>query len=305
VADGEDSILHQVWHTPAGALEERLRLTDDWLTANRAVDYLRLDDDFRPTRYVETPLKTSADLAALEHVLPIDNPADVDELKRHYQAARALGDEFGFPVAAVESAGLDWLIWLWPGEEAILRASLETDTIAQLLDHIDAATRRRLEVLLDLGVDFIVRRGWYEGTDFWSPTLFHRLARPALERQISLSSQAGTPFVYLIDSGITPILPELAALQFDCLHGADPVLARVKQDMREIRAALPGKSLWGGLSGPEHLARGTPQATERAVEEAFAACGRTGFLLGPCSSFRAYFPWENLMACERAWRRLR
>ncbi len=42
-----------------------------------------------------------------------------------------------------------------------------------------------------------------------------------------------------------------------------------------------------------------------SFEEAFAACGRTGFLLGPCSSFRQYYPWENMVACERAWRRLR
>jgi hypothetical protein len=304
-ADAEGTVLHQTWRTPARTIEERLRVGDDWLAAKGDIAYLRIDDDFRPSRYLEVPLKTSDDFAALEHILPIDNPADLDVLARNYVEARALGEEFGFPVAAVESSGLDWLIWLWPAEEAILRASLETASIERLIDHIDRATRRRLAALFDLGVDFSVRRGWYEGTDFWSPTLFRRLAVPALERQIALARQAGVPFVYLMDSGITPLLSDLAGLRFDCLHGADPVLARVRQDLREIRAALPGKALWGGISAPEHLARGTPAATERAVEEAFAACGRTGFLLGPCATLRSYFPWENMLAGERAWRRLR
>lgn len=63
--------------------------------------------------------------------------------------------------------------------------------------------------------------------------------------------------------------------------------------------------MWGGISGPEHLGRGTPPDTERAVERAFEACGKTGFILGPGVGIRHDWPRENIEACSRAWKRLR
>ena len=101
-----------------------------------------------------------------------------------------------------------------------------------------------------------------------------------------------------------PLLPYLADLDIDCLCGVEPVHGG-GQDLREIRDALPGKSLWGGISGPEHLGRGGPERTEQAVEQAFKDCGRRGFILGPAVSIRKGWPEENIRACERAWKRLR
>jgi hypothetical protein len=75
--------------------------------------------------------------------------------------------------------------------------------------------------------------------------------------------------------------------------------------LKRVRSELPGKSLWGGISGPEHLGRGTAEEVEQAVEKAFADCGKRGFILGPGVVFRNYWPWENLEAMERTWRRLR
>jgi hypothetical protein len=107
-----------------------------------------------------------------------------------------------------------------------------------------------------------------------------------------------------MDSGCVPLLPDLAALDFDCLAGVDPATTG-GTDLACVRRGLPGKSLWGGISGPLHLGRGTPTEVEAAVERAFAACGRTGFVLGPMVGIRHNWPWENLEACDRAWRRLR
>ena len=45
-----------------------------------------------------------------------------------------------------------------------------------------------------------------------------------------------------------------------------------------------------------------------AVEQAFESCGRLGFVLGPLQTIRPVgpaWPWANIEACERAWRRLR
>lgn len=300
--EDDGKVLHQTWHTPAGSLEERLRVTDDWEEA-RNVRCLPFFDDFRGSRYLEVAVKHSADIAALEHIFPADNPADTDQAVREHKAARALADEFQVPLEVSHAAGMDWLTWLYSPEGAVLRVMDNRAEMKRVLTIINTAYQRRLEQLLDLGVDLVNRRGWYESAAYWSPAIVEDLARPVLEAEIEAVHRVGAAHVYLMDTGIVPLLPMLAALPFDCLHGADPVYGG--HSLAEIRRRLPGKSLWSGMSGPEHLGRGTPESVERAVEQAFAECGRTGFILGTAVGIRHNWPEENLVACERAWRRLR
>ena len=294
-------VLYQRWHTPAGDLEERLWATEDWIRELPAI--CPLGDDFRTSRYIEPPLKTREDLATLPYLFPLESDADRQALTAAHERARALADEFAVPLVVGLPAGLDWLIWLFRPQEIIMRAALEPEFAQDLMAPINAAYEQRLELALELGVDAVLRRGWYESTDFWSPTLYAQLAQPALLREVKLAHQTGTPVIYQMDSGVMPLLKELAAVPFDCLLGVDP--ATSAPDLPEIRRRLPGKALWGGISGPLHLGRGTPEQVERAVERAFADCGWEGFILGPGVGLRYDWPTENLLACDRAWRRLR
>ena len=296
-------MLHQAWHTPAGTLHERMRVTEDWEGSGQVTGYLWFLDDFRPSRLLEPAIKGAADLAALEYLFPLENPADTEAMARTHAADRALADEFAVPLTTEHRAGLDWLTWMFSAAGAVLLAMDQRELVRGMLAIINRACLQRLEVLLDLGIDAVVRSGWYESADYWSPTLFNELARPLLEPEIAMVHRVGAPLVYLMDTGIVPLLPALHEIPFDCLLGADPVLGH--QDLAEIRRGLPGKCLWSGLSGPEHLGRGTPEAVTRAVEEAFAVCGRQGFILGMGVGIRYNWPAENLLACEAAWRRLR
>jgi hypothetical protein len=63
--------------------------------------------------------------------------------------------------------------------------------------------------------------------------------------------------------------------------------------------------LWGGFSATEHFITLSPEDAAKAVEDAFAICGKARFILGMECSFRYYFKWENFEAAERAWKRLR
>ena len=300
-ADG--TVLHQRWHTPAGTLDERLRVTEEWPGPRTAANPVGLGDDFRTARYVEFPFKRIEDLATLPYLFPLHNPADEVWLREQLAAARSLTEEFAVLQTLYVNAGMDWLTWLYPPEEAVLRVLDEPELPHGLLAGINAAYEARLQVALDTGVDAVVRRGWYESADFWSPSIYAEFAAPALEREIAAVHAGGAAFLYLMDTGITPLLPALDKLPFDGLLGADP--ACNGQDLAQIRRALPGKALWGGISGPLHLGLGTPAEVERAVEDAFAACDGPGFILGLAVGIRHDWPWENIEALDRAWRRLR
>jgi len=301
--DGVEQVLHQRWQTPTGTLSERLRVTDDWPGQRDATNPVGLGDDFRTSRYLEFPFKAEEDLAVLPYLFPVNNPRDRERMVRQYQEARALADEFDVPLVAYHGTGMDWLIWLYPPEEAVLRVVDEPQFVHGLLDQINAAHYAQLALLLELGIDGVIRRGWYESADFWNPELFAEFARPWLEKEVALTHDAGAAYLYLMDTGIIPLLGELSAIPFDCLLGADP--ATSGQDLGLIRRSLPGKALWGGISGPLHLGLGTPAEVEQSVDAAFAACGTTGLILGLAVGIRSNWPWENVQAFDRAWRRLR
>jgi|GEM_PF-1481778 len=309
IRDGDRAILCQKWITSAGTIEEKLQVTDDWPEAAAIYNEpgkaarIAFNDDFRTPRYIEMPFKTETDLDTLPFLFPQINPADEQALIENHRRCRAICDEFEVPLIAYMDAGLDWLIWLFRPEEAIMLVLERPDEAKRILSAINGAKRRRLEILLDLGVDAVIRRGWYESTDFWNPQIFRAFAVLDLKKDIEMARQAGAGFVYQMVTGLMPLLDDLAALDFDCLYAPEPALGH--QDLRKVRACLPGKSIWGGISGPGHLAMGSPEDVTRAVEEAFEIMGRIGFILGSGVGFRGDWPLANLKALDGAWRRLR
>lgn len=301
--EGDNRFIRQTWNTPSGEITEKLKVTDDWDELRDGRPYLQFMSDFRTSRYMEFPFKDMKDLDALEYLFPVDNPADTKAIIEEYKSKRQLADEFSVPLFTYFDAGMDWLVWLFPPEAAILRIVEDPEFMHKLLSHINKAKHKRLELLLKLGIDGVMRRGWYESTDLWSPAIFREFAKPALEKEIEMTHDAGIPYIYIMDTGITPLLPDLASLRFDCLLGVDPDIGR--QDMRLLRQSLPGKAIWGGFSGPGHFGADTPEKAAKAVENAIEICGKRGLILGMAVSFRYYWPWENFEAAESAWKRLR
>ena len=295
--------LSQSWETPAVTLEEKLRLTDDWDRSELSGKYLGLCSDFRTTRYISYALKNESDIAALEYIFPEDNPDDTERIKESYAAQRALADEFGYPLFAYLDSGLDWLMWLYPLAEGAYRAVDEPGNVRRILEYINRAKHKRLELLLSLGVDGVNRRGWYECTDIWSPELLRQFTWPTLEREIEMTHAYDKAFIYTIDTGAKGIATDLNAMGIDCFQGLDPV--RGDMTVKEIREAFPEKTLWGGFSAAVDFAAETPERAVRAVEEAIAVYGRRRLILGMAASFRYYYPWENYAAAEAAWKRLR
>lgn len=303
VTEGDTQYMYQSWKTPAGEITEKLKVTDDWDELQWKPAYMHFNSDFRTPRYVEFPFKTMKDLDTLEYLFPIENPADTEEITRTYYEKRKIADEFNFPVFVYFDAGMDWLMWLFPVEEFVTRVIAEPEFVTRLLNHINKAKHARLELLLKLGVDGIVRRGWYESTDVWSPAIFRQYAKPVLEKEIEMVHSYGKVYTYLMVTGINPLLPDLDSLKFDCIFGPEPALGG--QDLQQIHDALPGKAFWGGISGPEHFGADTPVAAEKAVERVISIYGKKGLILGMGATYRHYWPYENYLAAEKAWRRLR
>jgi hypothetical protein len=296
-------ILRQEWITPSATLTEEIKLTDDWDVSELHGDYLGLMSDFRTPRYIEFPFKSKKDLPALYYIFPADISKDEKSIISYYQTQRKLADEFNYPLFVYLDSGMDWLMWLFPPDEQVYRAADEAGFIKHILDRINEAKYKRLELLLDLGVDGVIRRGWYESTDIWNPSLLRKFAYPALQKEIDAVHGAGKIFIYTLDTGAKAIAADINKLGIDCINGLDPVQGDMS--VREIKEAFPNTTLWGGLSGPGDFGAASPDKAAEAVREVVSVYGRKRLILGMACSYRYYYPWENYLAAEKVWKQVR
>ena len=140
--------------------------------------------------------------------------------------------------------------------------------------------------MLAVGVDLFVRRGWYEGTDFWSPPMYERFVLPALRREVEIAHATGTKFGYISTSGTMGILPMLLDAGVDVIIGVDP-LEGVGSDMRAMRALVGDRmALWGGVNAFVTVEMGSDEEIRAAVRAALEELGPVGTILSPVDNIR-------------------
>ena len=293
-------LLHKVVHTPRGDLSAVVRKTDDWPHG----DDIPFFSDFAVSRYVKPWIETMEDADAFATVYQAPGDAEIASARERWSRSRALADEFGVPLWASFATGLTGALQNFGAQPAVVLSMDQPAVLERYLEIVATTESRCLEILLDLGVDVVRRNGWYESTDFWSPAQFERLVAPVLSRDTLLAHEAGVPFNYTMCTGIMPLLPMLARMEFDSLDTIEPVLGG--QDMPLLAKVLgERKCLWGGVSAPIHVGEGRPADVRAAVRRAVVVFGRQGFILTAVPSIRPRWPWENVAALFDEWRRVR
>ena len=203
--------------------------------------------------------------------------------------------------------GMDALVWLCGVENMLLAAMDRPEFVRGVAEVIRQWNLPRTEVYLDVGVDLLVRRAWYEGTDFYSPPMYRRFVLPWLTREVEMTHEAGAKFGYIITSAMMPLVPAILAAGVDVIIGVDPVQGK-GTDLAALKSATAGRAaLWGGVNGFLTVERGTPAEVEQAVREALALLGPGGgFILSPVDNVRDDSPatWRNVHALIEACRSL-
>jgi len=218
---GGQRILTQKWVTPARTVQEQLYLTDDWDRSERRGSYISLQSDFRPDRYIEFLFKDERDLAVLEYLFPFDSPTDDEMIAEEYASQRALADQLDVPLFLFMDAGLDWLSWLYPAGVRSSVAVGKPEMVKRLTDHINHAKFLRMERILALGVDGVIRRGLHESGNYWNTEQLRTLACPALEKEIGAAKAADIPYIYALGHGAVPILSGLEPFPVEGTKGFD------------------------------------------------------------------------------------
>ena len=298
VASEDYPLLHSRLETPKGELRASIRRTEDYEEED-----VPLFSDWTVSRYVKPWIETMEDAEKFASVYLPPTDAEAARARDDLAAAQRLSERWQVEIIGHSGFALNGAVHAMGAEQGVLLAMDHPEVVDVFMDAVYRNHSRALDVLLDLGVTTILRNGWYDSTDFWSPDQFARWVFPQLRADIEKVHGAGGIYIYQMCTGIGPMLPQLAQLPFDCLLEFEPALAMVR--LEQVRDALPGKSFWGGVSAPVHLENGSAEAVRQAVRDAFEVLGTTGLILKAVPSIRAHLPKTNIDAFFDEWRKFR
>jgi len=297
----------QEYHTPAGLLRQEVYRTDDWDSPDWPShgSGVSLLDDYNVPRYRRCPIETEADLEKVKYLL---YPRD-DAIARFREETAALArqaSELGVLLVGYGLSGGDAAVWLCGVQGALVMAIDRPALFDELMRIIQEWDKRNAAILLDTPVEFILRRGYYEGTSFWSPALYRRFLMPRVKEITDIVHQGDRLMGYTMSVGYMPLLDALAEIGYDAHYLLDPIPNGARVDLHRVKSAFDKKTaVIGGLNAPITLERGGREAIRREVFDTVAALGPGGLALSPAEAIYASTPWESMEILLEAWKEVR
>jgi len=299
-------LLFKEYVTPQGSLRQVVRKTEDY----PASISLFSDHNVPPGRSKEYLVQKEADLDKLPYILSPPAGKDLDHFHQNAKKARAFCDEHQIFLSGYSPGVGDSIIHLSGVEPALMAAMENPAFLKRYVEIVSHWSLKRTEIMLEAGVDLIVRRGWYESTDFWSPALYREFLFEPLRKEVELTHQAGAKFTYVMNSGAMPLLGFFSELGFDIYSNIDPLTPGT--DLARIKSTIGAKiALCGGVNNNLVIERGTEAEVEAAVAEAIRTLSpNSGFILAPgdCLDFLGTAEEttkRNFYKMIEAWKRLR
>jgi uroporphyrinogen-III decarboxylase len=301
------------YDTPAGVYRQEVFITDDWTTDEwpqhkGGAPTVNLLDDYNTVRYRRCPIQDESDLEKLKYLyrpLPDDRiPAFRERVSAMAREARRLG----VVLKADASAGADAAMWLCGTTHLLDMAIDKPELFEGLLDIIHAREKRSVEILVDTEVDLIKRRGYYEGTTFWSPTIYRKSFLPRFKELTDIVHQGGKLMGHTMSVGYLPLLKELAEVGYDMHFLLDPLHpGGAPVDLAAVKAAWRGRiAILGAINQPITLERGSDQDVREEVFRVVRDLGAGGGLgLCPVEAIHNFTPRRSLEALIAAWKDVR
>jgi Uroporphyrinogen decarboxylase (URO-D) len=305
--------------TPAGPLTSRIKQWNGWPTK---ADFPIFNDWLVP-RADEFLVKPEKDLEKVIYLFGPHKDADIARLKEEARAAKQIAEQYQLlqvggwkgnvdPTLQVDPGvmGVDAMSWL-SGYEKIMELSLtQPELIKEYARIIHEWNMKQIEIYLEVtAAEVIIRRAWYETTEFWTPRAYRAIIAPFLKKETDLVHQAGKKFGYIITSAFMPILDDILDAGVDVLIGLDPKEGK-GTNLQAVKDKFTAKKrcLWGGVSGAVTVETGSEQETEEAVVQALQVLGKGGsFILSPVDNVRedTQLAWKNTYKFIETWKQHR
>lgn len=295
-------LLAKEYNTPKGILRTVVRKTEDWSHG----DDVPLFSDLSIPRAKKHLISEAADLDKLLYLLQPSSSDTMESFRKKAKEMKEFSEKHG--VLMVGEGGIlgDGAAWVCGVQDHMFALMDKPKFIEDLLSIFQGFDMRRIQMLLDVGVDVVVHRGWYESPKFWSPKLYRKFILPLIHEQVKVVHQGGAKFGYIMTTGVMSLLNEFLELDIDLLIHVDPVQDNV--DLHQLKQKIGDDiCIVGGVNSYLTVERGTNQEIEQAVTEAIRALAPGGgFILEPVDGIQMERKkiWDRLMVMIDTWRQV-
>jgi len=296
--DEQYPLLTKVYDTPEGQLRQVVKITTDWPHGQD----IPLFSDFNVPRQVEAIIKDVADIPRLRYLL---NDPDVEQVHEYRQQARFLRQQADRLGVALEGGWIalgDAMIWLLGMERVLYGQMDEPELLEQLLDVLLEWELKRVDFLIEEGIDFLTHMAWYEGTDFWTPRNYRRMLKPRMVQLINQVHAHDIKFRYIITRGWKPLRQDFLEMGIDCIAGVDPIQDNVvlEQVKHEVGDRI---CLMGGVNSSVMLTQWSDDQIRQAVRDAIRILSPgSGFILYPVDQIFDEMDWHKVQVLIDEWR---
>ena len=305
--------------TPKGPLTQRVRQRENWPNE----DDFPIFKDWIVPRAEEILVKPEQDLEKLRYIFGPFKDRDIEVLREEALVAKRFADKHQLllvggwkgtvrPGLQVDPGvmGCDAMAWLSGYEEVMILSVTQPDLIKEYVNIIHEWNMKQIEIYLDVtDADLIIRRGWYETTEFWTPKAYKDIIAPTIRKEAELIHQAGKKFGYIITSAFLPLIDDIIDSGVDVLIGLDPLEGK-GTDMKLVKKKFnkAKRAIWGGVSGAITIEMGNEKEVEDAVMDAINILGKgSGFILSPVDNVRedTELAWKNTYKFIESWKKYR
>lgn len=299
------------YETPAGVLRQEVYETDDWISPDwpaHTSARVELLDDYNVPRYRKPLLEREEDLEKLKYLLhPLAEGEALRAFRQQAAAVARQAHELGVLLVGHGSSGTDVATWLCGAEGMVLLAVDRPEMFNALLEIVHEWDKRNVQILLETPVDLIMRRGYYEGTCFWSPDLYRKFFMPRIKQLAQLIHQGSRLMGYVMSVGFMPLLDAFVEAGYDAHYLLDPIPGGRRVDLAKVKSTLDQKiAIIGGLNEPITLERGGREEIRREVFDSVQTLGPGGGLaLSPAEAIMASTPWKSIEILLQAWKEVR
>ncbi|MCX6992574.1 MAG: hypothetical protein NT011_05440 [Kiritimatiellaeota bacterium] len=290
---GPDSILTKEYYTPAGVLRQKVKETEDWTSwrhgpwipttfgiEKRSHYGVELFDDWNVSRRVEPWVKGPEDLEKLRCILRPPDGYLLEEWRMDAQRAMEFAKKHNLLTIARRTIVGDAFQWFCDIPDFMCWMVESPEFVREFLGIFQAWARQLTRLALEVGVDMVQRRGWYELPTFWGVKYWREYLVPCIEEETNLVHEAGKLHSYLLPEGQGAYAEVLKKMRVDVLQGVDPRMLH-GGDLKTLFDVLgKTKSFWGGVNAEVTLNSQDPAQIAQAVREAIEALDKNnGFVL--------------------------
>jgi len=271
-------VMVKEYETPKGTLSQIVR------RQNYESNSIRMFSDFNvpPGRSIRYLIEKEEQLDALEYLFRIPSDHDLEKFRQNAKQARKYCDEKQIMLSGSLQGIGDPLLWMSGFSSLIYNAADNPEFMHRYVKIVSDWNLKWIEIFIENGVDFILRRGWYECTNFWSPSSFREFLLEPLKKETKLAQQSGVLYSYIINAGVTGLEQILVEAGIDIMANPEPD----KTDMKNIKKLAGGSvTICSGINNYHTIEKGTEYEVETAVRQAIEILGPGGrFILAPSDS---------------------